>query len=338
MAKILNIIICLLLFDLSACAVTTKKPHNLKALEALDNPDIIRFPLTTTSHGRWVVTVTLDDNHKVDMILDTGATYSAFFNDSVDKFNLIVDDTNLTRIHGLVANSYASNTVIEHLSFGTDSFYNKSFAILPETKNNTDKVIAADGLIGMDIMENYRVFVDVKKSQIYFIPIDFPDLLLPGNMTPIPLSSNPYRDVAPRLNFLTLSIKNKEIPALLDTGTDVHIINWHAATFVEAHALRAQLKWRWKLAGAVGEFKPVIRAHVNEVRSGGYKWQDVNMIIKDTDSLDIIGISDKPILIAGIEFFDNRNVYLDFKNNKLWLQIKHLSHDDDKILTICQSC
>jgi len=62
------------------------------------------------------------------------------------------------------------------------------------------------------------------------------------------------------------------------------------------------------------------------------------MIIKETDSLDILGVAEEPIVIAGIGFFDNRNVYLDFKNDALWLQNKYIRDDYGKIVTICAKC
>lgn len=323
---------------LSACANFTRAPNVTYLTDSLDHPDIIKFPLKTTAHGRWVITVDVAEGQRADMILDTGATYSAFFSDTVERFGLTVDETNVTRIHGLVSNSYVANAQVERFGFGKDYFYNKNFAILPESKGKADNKIEADGIIGMDIMAGYKIFVDVSEALIYFIHNDFQDLIPPQNMRAIPLMTNPYVDVAPSLHFFALDIKNKRIPALIDTGTDVHIMNWHAATFVEARAVRAQLKSRWKVSGAVGEFKPSIRVHIHEIEASGYEWRDINMIIKDTDSLDIIGVSDNPIVIAGIGFFDNRNIFIDFENDNIWLQNKHFNYNDDRIVTICQKC
>jgi len=323
---------------LAACRITPG-PEPLPSLfDNLDHPDIVQFPLKTTAHGRWAVSVDVGNGNRADMILDTGATYSAFFNHAVDRFNLNVDRENLTRIHGLVTNSLAANAKVERFGFGQDYFYNKNFAILPQSENKTDDLVSIDGIIGMDIMQAYRIFVDVSEAKIYFIPNHLPEFLPPKDMIKIPLFPNPYTETAPQLHFFTLGVKHRNIPALLDTGTDVHIINWHAASFVEARAMRAQLKWHWTVSGAVGDFKPVARAHVEHVNSGGYKWKDVNMVIKETDSLDLIALAEEPVIIAGIGLFDNRDVYLDFQSDKLWLQDVSSQNDDTRIITICQSC
>lgn len=329
----LCISLCLL-----GCAAIPSQNSAPNLVDNLAHPDILQFPLKTTAHGRWAVSVEIDEGQMADMILDTGATYSAFFNHAAARFNLNVDTDNLTRIHGLVTHSLAANAKIERFGFGADYFFNKNFAVLPQSENKTDDLVTIDGIIGMDIMEAYRIFVDVSEGKIYFIPNELPDFQLPKDMMPIPLFSNPYTETAPRLHFFTLELKHKNIPALLDTGTDVHIINWHAANFVEARAIRSQLKWHWTVSGAVGEFNPVARAHVEQIKSGRYVWQDINMIIKKTDSLDLIALSDAPVIIAGIGLFDNRDVYLDFKTDKLWLQDKSTPRPDSKIITICQSC
>ncbi len=333
-------IICLAaaLLLVACSALSPRAPSAPMLLDSLSHPDIIKFPLQTTVHGRWVVNVEVGEGQIADMILDTGATYSAFFKDTVDRFGLNVDPNNVTRIHGLVTKKLVATTQVERLGFGQDYFYNKNFAVLPENPANADQVMPSDGIIGMDIMEGYRIYVDASERQIYFIPNALPDFELPINMKAIPLFSNPYKDVAPRLHFFTLGVQNKDIPALLDTGTDVHIMNWHAATFVAARSIRSQLKWRWKVSGAVGEFKPVVRANMSKLKAAAYEWQDINVIIKDTDSLDILGVSDQPVVIAGIGLFDNRNVYLDFQADKLWLQKKYSNEDVGRIVTICAKC
>jgi len=323
---------------LTACAITPSQERVPSLRDNLDHAEIVQFPLKTTAHGRWAVSVDLGEGKMADMILDTGATYSAFFNHAVERFNLNVDTENLTRIHGLVTNSLAANTKIERFGFGQDYFYNKNFAVLPQSENKTDDLVSIDGIIGMDIMEAYRIFVDVSQAKVYFIPNHLPEFRPPIDMINIPLFSNPYTERAPRLHFFTLGVKYRNIPALLDTGTDVHIINWHAASFVEARAIRAQLKWHWTVSGAVGDFKPVARAHVEHVNSGKYKWEDVNMVIKETDSLELIALANEPAIIAGIGLFDNRDVYLDFQSDMLWLQDNSASFEDTRIITICQSC
>ena len=79
------------------------------------------------------------------------------------------------------------------------------------------------------------------------------------------------------------------------------------------------LRHNWKIAGAVGEFKPVARANIQQFEVDKYVWEDVLMIIKDTDNLEIIAMHDKPFVIAGVGLLNDRDLYLDFENNKLWL-------------------
>lgn len=338
MFKIFGLIIAATMI-LTSCASAPSVPQIPTLEDTLIDPRVVKFPLQTTAHGRWVVTVNVNEDSTADMVLDTGATYSAFFENSIEPLGLQINTDKLTRIHGLVTNADAANTKVKEFQIGNDVFYDKSFAVLPVNINDPEDQNPSDGIIGMDILQAYRIFIDSSESEIYFIPNEISEFSLPPNLRAIPLYANPYNDAAPSLHFLSLTIKLKETPALLDTGTDINIINWHAANFVEAKALRARLKWKWEVSGAVGTFKPSARAKMSKVSAGRHEWLELNMIVKDTDSLSILGVDEQPFIVAGIDFLDNRDVYLDFQNDKLWLN--HLQGDNSdpsNILSVCVSC
>ena len=44
------------------------------------------------------------------------------------------------------------------------------------------------------------------------------------------------------------------------------------------------------------------------------------MIIKDTDSLEFIGVADKPFIVAGVKLLGERDVFIDFDADVMWLQ------------------
>ena len=320
----------------SACATSIGSPKIATLAETLQDPRVIQFPLQTTEHGRWVAMLNIGDEHMAEMVLDTGATYSAFYEKSIDKFGLEIDVENTTRIHGLIANAVTANTLVSELRLGPDIYTDKYFAVLPFKDDAVAKQNLHDGIIGMDIMQNYRIYIDSGEGQLYFIPNEVQEFALSPRMKEINLFSNPYNDVAPNLHFFNISIKSKETPALLDTGTDVNVINWHAAKFVEARALRSRLKWQWEVAGAIGEFKPIAKAKFSVVKSGTHEWRDHHMLLKDTDSLSILGVDSEPFIIAGIDFLNAGDVYLDFNNDKLWLDyICEASAAPKNVTTIC---
>ncbi|MEP6342257.1 MAG: retropepsin-like aspartic protease [Maricaulaceae bacterium] len=306
---------------LSACATQTRSPDlGVELIEIIQQLDVVSFPLKKSEYGRWIVPLTINDEYEAEMVIDTGATYSALFETSVEKFNLIESPDKTIRVHGLITNANTMTTLVNSLRFGNEFLGSKSFAILPSDDEQDEKFEAYDGVIGMEVLERYRLYIDGSEKRIYFIPRSSRLIQKPNHYVEVDLYQNPYSELAPSLHFFDLSVKNKNIPSLLDTGTDVHVINWHAATFVEAKSLRARLKWQWELAGAVGEFKPVVAAKMRSLKSGRYKWEDTIMLIKDTDSLSFIGVDDKPFVVAGVNLLGDRDVFLDFDANKMWLQ------------------
>ena len=324
---------------LLACSTTPSEIKRPTIAEILDRPDIINFPLQTTAYGRWVVDVNINGSQTASMIVDTGATYSALFEDILDNFQLTHDLETTVRIHGLVASGTTPVSTVKQLGFGQDIYLDKSFAVLPKHDGSTEEILPVDGIIGMDILKGYRIYVDRAESQIYFIPNEAQQARRPIGMREITLYPNPYSEFGANLHFFTMGIRIKDTPALLDTGNDVHIMNWHAANFVEASAMKARLKSRWKLEGAIGEFKPVIRATISMLEANQYVWENVIVVIKDTDSLNILGVEDQPLIVAGISLLDNRNVYIDFENNIMWLEdITGIDTDSARTVSICVSC
>ena len=322
-----------------ACSTTPSEIKRPTITEILDRPDIISFPLQTTAYGRWVVDVNINGPQTASMIVDTGATYSALFEDVLDDYQLSVDLDTTIRIHGLVASGTTPVSTVKQLGIGQDIYSDKSFAVLPKHDGSLEEILPVEGILGMDILKNYRIYVDWTASQIYFIPNGVPEVQRPIGMREILLYSNPYSEFGADLHFFTLGIRVKDTPALLDTGNDIHIMNWHAANFVEARAIRARMKAEWQIAGAIGEFRPVLRVNIEQLEAGDYIWEEVMIIIKDTDSLNILGIEDEPLIVAGAGLLDTRNVYIDFDNNFMWLEdVKGIDTDSVRTVSICVRC
>ena len=321
----------------SACTTPPKPDLGVKLSEIIHQPDVISFPLKKSEHGRWIVPLRIDETHQAEMIIDTGATYSAIFETAMSRLELVSNPEKTIRVHGLVTQGTTNTTVANKVEFGQHYLGSKTFAVLPNDDPDEDYIEPFDGVLGMDVLERYKLYISAGNEIIYFIPAGEKAIEKPNQFIEIDLYSNPYNELAQGLHFYDLSVKNKNVPALLDTGNDVHIINWHAATFVEARSLRSRLRWQWEVAGAIGEFKPVVTANIRNLKSGRYEWEDTIMIIKDTDSLDFIGVADNPFIVAGVELFDERDVFIDFENNKLWLQPPP-DLKIDKTLSICANC
>ena len=322
----------------TACATQPPTPDlGAQLAEVIQQPDVVSFPLKKSEHGRWVVPLIINDEYEAEMVIDTGATYSALFETSVKKMKLIENLDKRIRVHGLFSNADTKTTIAENVRFGHEFLGSKSFAILTNDGEGDEKFEVYDGVIGMDVLERYRLYIDGSDKQIYFIPRTSRLIQKPSHYVEINLYQNPYSELAPSLHFFDLSVKHRNIPALLDTGTDVHVINWHAATFVEARSLRARLKWEWEVAGAIGEFKPIVAAKMGSLSSGRYEWEDTIMLIKDTDSLSFIGVADKPFVVAGVNLLGDRDVFLDFDADKMWLQPPP-DFNVTQALSICPSC
>ena len=316
----LRVFFYILIGGLVSACVTIKEPVSPPLSEILMDERVIKFPLKETEQGRWIIDLLLNGTHTATMVIDTGATFSALFKNAVEQYSFDIHQERTVRVHGMVQNDEVPITIVESFGFGQDQFHEKALAVLPKLDVKLDADSIVDGVIGMDIMGSYRIFIDASEEQIYFIPNSLPEAALPLNLISIDLEKNPYTDIGRNLHFFTAYIKNRSIPTLLDTGTVVHVMNWHAANFVETNAIRSMLWQNWKLAGAIGDFKPKAHVNIKLLETDKYQWDDVIMLIKETENLDILGVVNKPFMVAGVSLLQNRDVYLDFENDKLWLQ------------------
>jgi len=300
------------------CSSVTKQQTPLLS-DVLSDVRVVKFPLEKTEAGRWLVELTINDTQTANMVVHTGATFSAIFDDVAQRFSFDVDADKTIRVHGISDNEVTPTSRVDQLGFGQDLYFGKTVAIIERQDDASAEDLKVDGVLGMDILSNYRLHVNAHEERIYFIQNRLPDVSLPDEFIAIDLYKNPHSDIAQSLHFFTAYVKNHAMIALLDSGTDVHIINWHAAKFAEARSIRSVLRHNWKIAGAVGEFKPVARANIQQFETNKYQWDDVHMIIKDTDNLKIIAMDDRPFVVAGVGLLNKRDLYLDFQNDQLWL-------------------
>jgi len=84
--------------------------------------------------------------------------------------------------------------------------------------------------------------------------------------------------------------------------------------------MKRRLRQNWELQGAVGEFSPRARVGVKQLKAGRMKWGAQEFIVLDFAHLDSLGFSDKALVIGGYPLFANRNVYIDFSQNKIWFE------------------
>jgi len=140
-------------------------------------------------------------------------------------------------------------------------------------------------------------------------------------LSPISVSTkpNPYSESINELRFFDLRIGGHLIPAILDTGAEFNVLNWDASVIPEIRRLKRKLRQDWEIQGANDVFDPAIRISVESMRAGRMVWSENKFIVMNFDHLDLLGASDKPLVIAGADLLGDRGFYMNFQTNEMWL-------------------
>ena len=300
-----------------ACVSLPEKGERLKTV--LSSEDVIRLPLDIQRNGLLLVQGVEIENQKLDFIVDTGATRSAVF-EGIFKKRLTKTklDEDVT-LHGMTQVEKRKTVRFDRLKLGSTEFLSQKLVILPDREvepHNSFVSKRYDGLLGMDILKNYSLHISRKTKSLNLIPKE-KQVNIPPVWHEIKLTSNPYKAEDRNLHFFDVELSGSNAVSLLDTGSELSILNWDEENFPKLQPLYNNQLQQWKYEGAVGVFKPSIKIKVGTMSAGDIAWQDEVLFSTKLDSLKILGVEEKPFLIAGMNLLQFEEVLIDFERNRL---------------------
>lgn len=281
------------------------------------------LPVKFLDNGLMTIPVTIGNADPIPFIIDTGATRSAIYKPFAIELGLPIESQNSVQIYGMIANELRPEIKVPELRVGAFVTENAPLAVLEPTEyyQITNQIVPA-GILALDILENYRLFFDYETKLLHVSLSQ----AKPPNIAPewrrIVLNPNPHINDGRSLRFIDLRMIGPSVPALLDTGSELNIMNWRVAKYQSVRQMRKRLRESWVLAGAVGEFNPRVRTRVDRFRAGQKFWQNKEFLVMDFKNLDILGISEKPFIIAGVDLLTETSFLLDFQHNILALEPK----------------
>ena len=314
MSQLTRIIALIAAFLFTACQTLPDGPLSLK--DALEAYLAVTLSMRVNDKGLFVLEGVEIDGASFDFAIDTGATHSAIFERSLGKAGLSDTSQEERIVHGMIESQSRQVLTVSEMKLGPLQYNQKSIIVLENPRATFGEAQEYDGLIGMDILANYNLIISPSTQELKLIPKE-KEISVPSYWSRIELTPNPFQADNRDLHFLQLRIAGRRTVALLDTGSQLSIINWEAASFSQVKSIRRRLERDWQMQGAVGVFKPRTRIKLEHFRGGQKFWVDKNFIIMDFESLDVLGIGEKPFIIAGVNLFSDETVFIDFERNFL---------------------
>jgi len=310
-----------LIVVLAACASAPKGPLSLQA--QLDHSTTITLPLIETPSELLLVKANLLNGHEGNFVVDTGATLTSIFPDMQTRLALMPNKTTSIRVHGMIAAQLQPLTELPSLNLGGTEMGPLPVAVIPRIKEKAGREARFldkdyDGIIGMDVLSRYHLYIDKKAGFLKLIPQALSAPNMPNDWAIVELTRNPFLEDGRKLHFFQLRLGNALTPALLDTGSQFNMMNWNTQRFPQLRAVKRKLRRNWEINGAIGTFKPVTKILSKNARAGQKFWGDNEFLVLDFKSLDVLGIDGKPFVIAGIPMMKEVAVLIDFENDRLY--------------------
>ena len=307
----------MILTGMQACETTPGEGSDFSISDAKENRNVVPLPYKEFGKGVFVVDIGVANLGPRPFLLDTGATRSAVFEDLAKELALVPQGQEAVMVHGMTAKDLKQRSTIESMSVGPHVYQDVSVVILSERKDKPADKVLPQGLIGMDILSKFRLYVDGPEKMIYLIPVSLPELKPPPYWRKIQLIKNPYSETDYGLHFFEMRVGNKLVPALFDSGSEINIVNWNSVHFPQLKSMRRRLREKWVIDGAVGEFDPVTVVNMQNFRSGQKRWDKREFYVMDFDNLGILGVESQPFIIAGANLFAGGSFYVDFETDQL---------------------
>lgn len=308
----------LIITALSACvSLPDAKKQSLD--EVLASSEVIRFQYRRSETGLILADLAPADDTVMRFMVDTGATRSAIYDGAIPSRDLLEGST-LVRVHGISNSELRPTVFVKQGATGAEFIEGTELAVLDKPAGQGPLSGDVRGIFGLDLLSGFRVLFDAESKKIVLIGADAPAIAFDKSWRAVSLTQQPDGMEALGLYFIELKFKNTSIAAVLDSGADFNAMNWEFKTLPELNAKRRSLRNRWKVDGAIDEFKPRTLASIDALISRDYAWGPQSFIVYDLTMLDAAGWDGKPIMIAGAPFIDGKTVLIDFPGKTLWIK------------------
>jgi hypothetical protein len=266
----------------------------------------------------------LADGGSASFVLDTGATLSSIYRATQRRLELSTQGQMPIRVHGMISTAMQPVTTLPSLGLGGKPLGPLRVAVIDKLEPESASALSAhtepasDGIIGMDILQNYHLYYNPELAKVWLIPHAVGAPAVPEKWKTIMLTQNPFLQDGRALHFFKLRIGYSITPALLDTGSEINLMNWDIKRFPQLRNLRKTMRRDWEIQGAIGTFKPVSKIRAKRTSAGNRSWHQSEFVVLDFESLDVLGIEDRPFVIVGMNMLGQGPMILDFQNDRAY--------------------
>ncbi len=258
---------------------------------------------------RMAAAVRLNGRRQRLFVLDTGAERTSIARDLAETMGLQAGPTVL--VHGITSAQATPTAVVERLTFGRRRFKD---LVMPVFERS---LMAADGLLGLDVLSQFRLSMDLADRTVSLTPSG-PTFLAPGSAFMVPTrlpGGTPARaDASGQLILTNATADGVPVQSFVDSGGQYSIGNTALL-----RAIRGQVGSRAiPLYGVTGQTIDAYAGRLNNLQIGRRQLGPTPLLFADLHAFEALGLSDQPALLIGADvLYRFRRVELDYGSRRI---------------------
>ncbi len=281
--------------------VTAASPETVPLPATAAVPDVDVIQLENERYRRMTVPVTIGDHGPFRFMLDTGAQATVVSRDLADR--LALNERKTAILVGMASRKQVETAAIYDVGLGSRSFYIRSAPVVDGVN-----IGGADGILGLDSLQDQRVLLDFANRQIQVADADE----LGGNRG--------YEIIVKarqRLGQLIITearLDGVKVAVVVDSGAQNSIGN--PALFNRFR--RARHMGESEVTDINGEVMSGTVKLADELNVGRAKLQNIPVMFADSPTFAALDLDDEPAIILGMsELKLFRRVAIDFKTRRV---------------------
>jgi len=287
-------------FAVAAALATSLTGAAAQAPPPMD-PGVEILEIERERFQRMTVPVTIQGQGPFDFLIDTGAQATVLSRALADR--LMLHDRDTATLVGMASSRTVETTPIDDFNLGSRTFYIRQAPVV-----EGEHIGDADGILGLDSLQNQRVLLDFAKREISVADAE----QLGGNRGyEIVVRA---RERLGQLIITTARLDGVQVDVIVDTGAQGSVGNL---------ALLERLRRNKELANTeMTDINGITLGGVvrvaRELDLGRASVQNFPILFADSRPFHSLGLADKPALILGMsELKLFRRVAIDFKTRRV---------------------
>ena len=259
--------------------------------------------LDEDSARRMTVPVSIEGKGPFSFVIDTGAERTVISRKIADR--LALEDEEPAELMSIAGTSMVDMVFVPSLTLGQKSYNGLVSPVLAA------RHIGADGILGLDGLQDQRILFDFVLNQIFIEDAD-KERSRPASREIVVTAKRR----SGQLIFTDATISGIKVNVIVDTGAQVSIAN----TILQKRLIRRakELGDDNLLIAVTGETLGVEFGRARDFRIGRARFDSLSVAFADAPPFERFGLADKPTLLMGMDVlrkFDQ--VAIDFPKRKI---------------------